>query len=664
MASKAVVFQQFNGGWATDYRLGVKGSAARIEGFDIRTSPSQISVLPAATLEDNNVISDLILGEVMTADGTIYATGDTGNVYRRAANTGKWSVIGHAGGAGGIDYRRDTDSVYITGTKTVSQIASVSATPILNPDIYGVSYSTYVDPTGTVPPTFQSGSANTTNILTAITESPTGTRYFQTDIEPVSKISVFITAKGTGNWTLTLEDGLDNILATATVTNANLRNNAFNDFVFTNATNGQVRLYPAPNARTYHIHVTSTVADGTISSQTINNMNTCDLQVWADRLVYPTNGLHPMERFLQYEIIGNANYISAWEPITFPPTNAEWVREQLTLPMEYECCGLAHTNEFLVAAFEKVSTNTTMSPQEGLLVFWDGLSNTYNYDVPITEGAPYGLHVYQNVAYYYAGDSLWAITSPTTQPVRLRRMPGTANSFSGANTPIKMYPQGMTTRRSVHMIGWPGQTQSVGTTFGVWSWGASDKNYPQALSYNYQISTGSQGWSNSNNLRIGMVKSFDDLMHISWQDTTSGGYGIDKVDNTTAPAATATWTSLAVDNNYLGKFKGGMYVEAYFAMLTGSTIRLSYMLNYSGTWIDDPNAYSLTNPWQGESGYARFDVSMNSVGAQGGRFRVIQMRITITSTGDSTGIVNGYSDSSPTVFMAAVVFDDKREEML
>jgi hypothetical protein len=586
--------------------------------------------------------------------------GDAGIVYRRST-AGSWSVIGTlSSSGGGIDYRRDTDSVYLTGTKTVSQLASVStATPTLNPDIYAASISQYVPvPPSTVPQTYYTAGNQLYTLTTAKLESSTTARLFQVDIEPVSKISVFCVTKGTGDWTLYLEDGLDNVLASKTITNANLTNFTWIDFSFTGATNGQVRLYPAPEARTYHIHVTSTVADGTIATQTAGDMSNCNLEVWADRLVYPTNGLHPMDRFQQFEIIGNGNYISAWEPIssppvTSPPASAEWVQAQLTVPMEYECCGLAHTNEYLVAAFEKVSSNANQSPQEGLLIFWDGTSATYNYDVPITEGAPYGLHVYQNVAYYYAAGYLWAITSPTTQPIALRRMPGSATEFSGTNSPIKLYPQSMTVRRGIHLIGYPGMTTNTSVNFGAWAWGATDKNYPQALTYNYVLSTGSQNYSASNNLRIGMVKSFDDLMHISWRDDLNGTYGIDKVDNTVGAAPTAIYQTLVVDNGYAGKYKGAGYVEAYYKLQSGCSIQFAYQFNRSGTWVTDTNSYTTSTLWQGHSGYARFPITADASGHPAGTFREVQGQITVTSP----------SGASPSeVYMVAIVFDDKKEE--
>lgn len=659
MSVKATVFQRFDGGIAADKKLGIKGSGADVQSFDFRSSPSQLSVLPGPTREDANVVSDLILGEVMATNGIIYALGDAGNVYRRST-AGNWSNIGKlSSSGGGIDYRVDTDAIYLTGSKTVSSISGVvNGTPTVNSDLYASSISTYNNSAnvGINVNADQETGSQTTQVLTTFSELSTATRFFQTDIEPVNKVSLFVINKGTGDWTLRLEDGTDAILATATITNANLKNGAWNDFVFSNAPNGQVRLYPAPNARIYHLHVTSTVADGTVSSTSTNDLSTCDLRVYADRMVVTRNGLHPMERFLQYEILGNGNYISAWEPITAPPTNSEWVRAQLTVPMEYECCGLAHTNEFLVAAFEKTSTSTTISPQEGLIIFWDGTSATYNYDVPITEGAPYGLHVYQNVLYYYAGGYLWAMTSPTTQPVAIRRMPGSKTEFSGTNSPIKMYPEGMTTRRGTQLIGWPGLSTDPNVRFGVWSWGAPDKNFAQGLGYNYSISTGSKNYTGSNNLRIGMVKAFDDLLHISWRDDLNGGYGIDKVDNTSVPATTAIYDTLVVDNAYAAKYKGAMFVEVYFAPLpAGATLRLAYQLEQDGNWVTDANTYSSTNYWQGISNYARFDVTADSSGNEIGRFKEIQARVTVTCSGATT---------APIIKTIAIAYDDMREQLL
>jgi len=652
MAKKVLVFQSFTGGIADDAKIGIKNSSAYLQGLDVRSSPSQMSVLPGMAREDNGIVKDLILNEVMVADGTIYAVGNAGYIYKRTT-AGVWSEVGKlSSGAAGIDYRHDSDSLYISSYKSVSLISSVtgSTPPVLIPDKYSISYSTYNNTTnaGFNVAAYQTGSTQTTAIATAFTEAKTSLRYFQTDIEPLNKISVFIVDKGTGDWTMTLHDGLNTVLATATVTNANLNSEAFNDFIFSTAPNGQVRVYPAPNARTYHTHLISTVADGTVSSTAINDLSSCDLQVWADRLVQTNSGLHCIDRFLQYELIQNGNYISTWEPISDPPTNAEWQRHRLVVPSEYDGVGLDHTNEYSIAAWGKTTTSSISVPQEGLLTFWDGLSDTYNYDVPIPEGTPQGLHVYMNIAYYYAGGTWWAISSPTTQPVPVKKLPGAVPHYYGSATPVVMYPYGATVQNGIQFFAWPGSTTNTGINFGVYSWGNLNKNYAPVLTYDYLPSTGSKNYTSGNNLQLGMVKSLEGVMHLSWRDDQGLGtpiYGIDVVSGTSKPATYAKYQTLLVDNGYVGKYKAASYIEAYFPTLpAGATVTLAYSLD-RGPFVVDTVAYSTTTLWQGQSSYARFDITSSSTGGAAGRFRELQGQVEIRCASSVT--VPGGEPSMP-----------------
>lgn len=655
-----LVLEDFEGGMSTDLKVGPKNSQAYTQSLDFRKSPSQFSVLPAPVREDNNVVKDLIVNEVMTNSGLIYAFGNQGYFYKRTT-AGVWSVESKlATGYFGMDYRKDTDAIYLCSAKTVSSYSLVSKNPSMSADLYGPSYSQYV-PTG-LPfngNPYQVGSILTYAVPTAINESETNLRYFQTDIEPLVKISVFIVAKGTGDWTLTLHDGLNNVLATSTVVNANLINGTFNDFVFSTAANGQVRVYIAPNARTYHYHLTSTVAGGTVSTTVVNDLSQSDLKVWADRLIQTNNGMHPMTRFQQYECFGNGNYLSIWEPLnstntqtmTSPETSAEWVQHKLFFPEEYEVCGLATTNEFLVIAAEKNTTGDS-TPQEGILFFWDGLSPKYNYFVQIPEGSPYGLHTYKNITYYYAGGAWYGISSPDTVPVKLRTMPGTDTEFSGNSAPIIVYPYAATVRRGIHLMGWPSTTTNPNINFGVYSYGAVDKNYDESFGYSYIISTGTKNYSAQNNLQIGMTQSFGDLLHISWRDDLNGGYGIDSVNNSSIPSAYSVWQSLIFDNGYVGKFKAALYMEvAYNTLPAGATVTMGYQIDRSGAWVTSP-AYSSINLWEGRNGYARF--SINNSTTTGGRFREIQLQIEINCSSTVT--------QTPQITMVALAFDNLREE--
>lgn len=654
MAKIPLVMRSFEGGWGTDLKLGLKNSFAFSQNMDFRSSPSQLTLLPATAREDTNVVKDLIQNEVMVLDGTIYAIGSSGNFYKRTT-AGVWSVEAQlSSGNYGINYRKDTDAIYIPTNKSVALFNPVSSSPALTPTQYAQSFSTYNNSTnaGFNVSANQVGSQllnplQTIAINTTFQETQTQQRFFQSDIEPLTKISVWVNAKGTGDWTLTLHDGLNTVLATATVANANLVNGQFNDFVFSNATNGQVRIYVAPNARTYHFHLTSTVADGTILGTQANQLNNCDVQVWADRLIQTTNGMHPWARFLQYEIIGNGNYLSAWEPLTEPPTNAEWQRHRLVFPQEYEVCGIAVFNEYLAIACEKVVTNSPPTPAEGIIFFWDGLAPTYNYLTKIPEGSPQCIHEYKNVIYYYANKRWYAIGSPRSLPLVVRQMPQANTDFSGVDDNTRIYPYAATVRNGIHLMAYPSTTTNTSIQYGIYSWGHVDKNFPESFGYNYLISTGSQNYSSSNHLTIGMVKNFGNLLHISWRDDLNGGYGIDKVDNSSAPAATGYWQSLVFDNGYPAKTKKASHVQCTFTTLpSGGGVQLQYKLDREANWHSS-SVFSTSNLYDSNSNYARFDVDAPST------FREIQVGLVVTAT-----------TTTPTITSVSLVFDDDREQGL
>lgn len=671
MAYQAIVNSNFSGGWSTDPRLGVKSSQAYTQALDFRKSPSQMSVLPATTREDKGVLKDLVLNEVMAATGQTYSCGNAGYLYTRTP-AGLWSDVGKmSAGTAGLDYRKDTDAVYATSNRSVSYIGPITPTitqqTVFQPDFYAESYSTYNNSAvvGFNVAAYQVGSSQSASPVVAATftkldESAQNVRYFQSDIEPLTRISLFITDKGNGGasaWTVQLHDGLNNYLGAAQIVTGNIKVNDWNDFVFDNSSfpgnpvNGQVRIYPAPNARTYHLHIMTANGTGAMSS-TSTNISDCDLKVWADRMVITNNGLHPIQRFLEYECIGNGNYLSVWEPLSTPPTNDEWLRHRLAFPSEYEVGCLTVQNEFLLIGAGKNTILNTSNPQEGIIFFWDGYSPSYNYFVKIPEGTPQALHTYKNVAYYYCNGDWYGITSPNTTPVKIRKLPSSDTEFTGpVATPITIYPYAATIRRGIQLMAYPSVCTSSTIPFGVYSWGSVDKNFPDTFGLNYVISTGSQNYSVSNNLQIGMVQAFGDLLHVSWRDDLNGGYGIDVITNASPPAAYAKWTGLTYDGGYPAKYKTGLYVECYYYIPDNVTITLSYQID-NGAFVTDTNQYSNTSKWQGQPNYCRFNIT----GTNGGRFHEITPQVEVRS---ATGV------TVPAVIqMVTTVIDNNNQERL
>lgn len=609
MSIRAFVYNSWVGGQATDKKTGQANSFADSQSIDFRKSPSQISVLPGTRRTDNGVITDLVQNEVMTETGEIYAIGSSGNVYIYDTS-GVPRLFGNIGESGtfGLNYRQDQDSIYIPGTKTVSVITKVSTTPTLNIGFYNESQSTYnnTSQAGFNVNSDQSGGTKTTAILTAYGENTTTEeRFFQTDINPISKIGVNVTAIG-GTWTLVVHDGLNTQLGTSTITPTNV---GINYFTFSTPISVNV----GPNAaQTYHFHLTSTTIGGSVSSTVVNDLSSCDMQLWANRLVSTKNGIHPQVTFQQFEVIGDGRYLSVWENLgESSPSNSAWQRQKLSFPPGYEVCGLTVFNEYLVIATERTTTGAN-TPQEGIIFYWDGLSDTYNYFTRIPEGSPESIHEFENAVYYEAGGNWYVISSVAAMPQKIRRFPGNENVYTGSNTQTKVYPNMGTVRYGIHLFGWPSTTGNTSIPYGVYSWGKTDYLQPNSFGYSYILSTGSQFKTNTNNLTIGMIKNFGNILHISWRDGTV--FGVDVVDANSKPASFSKVEELIEYNKIVTKQKMASYVDAkWLDLQNGVQIVLKYSIN-RGDWVYSER-FSNANPWSvdDEPNYARFDIGDSDI---------------------------------------------------
>lgn len=417
--------------------------------------------------------------------------------------------------------------------------------------------------------------------------------------------------------------------------------------------------------QTYHFHLTSTVADGTVSSSATNDLSTCDMELWASRLVATTNGIHPQVTFQQFECIGNGRYLSVWENLgEASPSNSAWQRQGLVFPPGYEVCGLTVFNEYLVIAAEFVTTANTA--QQGILFYWDGLSDTYNYFTQIPEGSPESLHEFENAIYYTAGGKWYIITSVAATPVPIRNLPGGENVYISSNVRTRNYPNMGTVRYGIHLLGWPSTTANTAIPYGVYSWGRVDTTQPNSFGYSYLLSTGTQNVSGSNNLTIGMVRNFGNVMHISWRDDSSGSttFGVDVVDGNSVPAAFSKWESLIFDAGMVTKDKQASYFEAsWLTIQDGVSIVLKYSIN-RGPWVyssgstsNAADGYSNNNLYgpDGKVGYGRIDVG-NSTETIEERFNEVQVGIDVYC--DNTVTI------TPIVVGASLMFDPLGSELL
>lgn len=607
----------FYGGQSIDKKLGTKSQFYNSRRIDFRKSPNSFTILPQPSKTDGGAVTDLVQAMTQVSSGDRYSIGDTGNVYK-TSSSGVWSDIINISenGSAGIMYRQDVDHVYIAGQTKIARIQRVSTTNQFQTNWFNYGASTCSTCTKT-------GGTEIYTLSTVLNESDANKRNFTSDIEPLYKIGVKIRAKGTGNWTLTLHDDTNNVLGTASLSNGSITEQQVNYFVFSGPISIQRGADGKGSALTYHFHLTSTVADGTVATTTKDTLADCDMELWAYALTVPKNGLHPMINFSQYTLIGNGRYVTAYEPLQDNPTTADFLRHRITLPPGFEVCGFAQKNLMCVIGAEKRSTSGEF--QEGALFFWDGVADTYNDWWLVPEGSPESLFSHKNIVYFVAGGALYRMKGGD-EPIKIRTFRGTDSEYSNISDTTRSNPNMMGVRRGILLVAYPTQTTNPDLEHSVFSLGAISREYPESWGMNYSLSTGNMYNDGSNNLRIGMIKNYGDTLFMSWRDDSASPkkYGVDIVNNSSVPATNATIETLKFDDNRPAYQKRGGFITATFNELpAGTTVKLKYKIDGEADWHYSEPCTSGTSHHM-------------PVGKTGGtQFFYIEFGIDIETTGDT-----------------------------
>lgn len=394
---------------------------------------------------------------------------------------------------------------------------------------------------------------------TAISES--AKLSFVPQKDPQKSILFNVVAKGTGAWTVTIHDSSNRVLAVVTVTNANM---ATGDYEFT---------FPATwtpvKGATYHAHVTSTVADGTVTTGVASDVSTAQYKTFYQFLVTDSD-YHPVEQMLNFLAIGNGRYVATYA------ADAGYTPHKLSLPSGWKVRCFAKWREYLaIGCWQGSSIYDT---DKGIIFFWDGYSTTYNFYVEVAEGAVNAMLANRDLLYVWAGYhgdllSYRGLYGDTAQNVK--RMPKMA-----ANKYMETMPKAVGMYDALLRWGAAGNSNSSDVERGIYTWGRRKASNQESLSYDYPISTGSRA---STGVQIGFIMPIDRKLLIGWKDSTS--YGMDVMDPTGNFYPTATYEKDIKDYGAMWKQKKAMVVRADFKRLaTGEQVRVKYKLDRASDW--------------------------------------------------------------------------------
>lgn len=566
MASYSRTIIRFDNGLSSSS----KGLGANFnKNLDIYSDANSLTLNPALAKVSGITVTGLVkwIDSGTPYDTNKYFYDDAGNIYRETSG-GTWSSLRSVGSAqnenatltftaAGQGLVKGNGYLYYTTDLTIGRYGPLGNNPIFLDD-----YPNHL----LIDRTTTAGSGNNYTLPSAISETSANKLNFTPTSEPYTTVVFNQTAAGSGNWTLTIHDQDNNVIASKT-------NSGSGTGKFTFASPVRLSL-----GQQYHFHLTSSNGTGTVGVGTASDLSTAYSEQYfclvSDSNYHPlfmhTNGTRPIV------LIGNGNYIGVLTDIggnsTYNPT-------QIVLEPGYSVRYFFKENEFAVAVCWK---GTTIDGQEeGRLYYWDGIASYFNYSKPITSGLPNASVNFKNRVFSVLG-SKGTLTIGTEPFLFIQNIPKLAKGKK-----IEVLPGAMDVWQNKAVIGMGANTDdSSGISQGVYEYGsASDKDGAEALNFGYTISTGT---TQSTSMKIGAVKAFGKDLYVSWKDGAT--YGVDKASKTGTVATAGSWESGIQDERQPGKAapqkqKRALRLVITFATLaSGCTVTPKYRINRATSW--------------------------------------------------------------------------------
>jgi hypothetical protein len=442
--------------------------------------------------------------------------------------------------------------------------------------------------------TSYAAAGQTYTVPVAISETTANKMIFTPVNDPQKSIAVTVAAIGTGNWTLTVHDSFNNVVASMTVLNAQMSTGLY-EFIF--STPWRVVI-----GNNYHFHLTSTVADGTVTTGTTADLSTVNYKSYYAFLVEDTQ-FHPVANMLNFVAFGNERYIGTLRGTTYDPN-------EIALPAGWRVRCFAYWNEYLAIGVWR--GNSVEQFDQGRIFFWDGISLTYNFYIDVPEGAINAMMGSKGRLFFISGSRARLMVYEGASTAR--KLKNLLNVDS--DVVVDVYPGAMSMWRQLLRFGVDGSTGTPDIPQGVYTWGTQNDKYPESLSFDYIASTGN---STGSNIRIGMVTTVFNQLLIGWQDNVSSGVDYVDVENPVYP--TGTLQLLIQDEDAMYHEKQAITVTTQFEpLVSGQSIALMYRLN-RGSWVTFPAITTV------DSTTDRHVIALNS-----SRYREYEIGVNLATT--------------------------------
>jgi Concanavalin A-like lectin/glucanases superfamily len=543
------------------------------------------------------------------------------NAIQSSANIYARNNVQLTGNEGGLEayYKLNAAATDSTGN---SNTLTLHGTPSYTTSVPFVDPTTRLD----IDQSFTT-TGNDYDVLTSISELAVDSLSFTPANDPQKSVDLNIGTKGTGDWTVTVHDSTNTVIATKTIANANMASSGYQEFVW--STPWRIVI-----GKTYHMHVTSTVNDGTVISSVDDDFSKGNFHTYFQFLV--TDSLfHPVIRWLNFLVIGNERYLAKWDGAFYSPN-------LIAFPQGTHVRCFGTWGIYLAIGVWQEAGSGTPNVYDfpiGKIYFWDGISLTFNFSIDVPEGQVNSIFGMDSDLYYYAGwkgdllyyQGSWQNQSGSFNGTKIKRIPYLEPAAS-----MEVYPQAMCNYQGLLYMGLAANSSSSKLPRGVYAWGSLYPQYEKSLSFEHIVSTGNKG----NSVKIGMLYPVGQKLLASWKDGIS--YGVDVIDPTAGVYHTSGLIQPnIVDGGYIYQNNELLKVRAdHFKLNTGEGIQVGYARDRETTF---EVANSVTNT----------DSKFTTNTPSNGRGTEFQFQAKLTGTGSST----------PTLLSLAAQIDSLSQEL-
>lgn len=489
------------GGVADSIYAGTKNSVYRAVGLDLHSEAGIVKVRQKLAKHSGSVIDEFCKVGIETSTGDKYWFSSTsgkiwkeGSPYTLAHTT--TPSKGSAACFGAIEYGR---FLYWFTEKRGHRIPigglSDWATNAQE-DVLELNLDQLLGSTG-----------NTYALTTGVNEGATHRQTFVAFNDVIEGFALYVVAKGTGNWTLTLHDSSNNSLGTVAITNGNLTNGAYNIFEFASP------VTVTKNA-TLHVHIHSSVADGTVTSETSNDLEDGLLKIYR----VSDSEYHPVIDHFGIIFIGDGHFVHQVEEQA--DGSHVFTTEALDLyePYRVKCLGRAPFDLL-------IGTIISDTISKGRVFRWNTYAESWTVDDEISE---VGINAFIPVGHYMfvsagVGGKLYIYNYGTDKLEPYKKIYGNYTPTAKAT----IHPNSVGNFNGLALFGVSNVTGNP-TDQGVWLLGQATRDYPIVLDLSFPISERSGDDLVLSGIEVGgiIVSGLD--IYVAWKNGSN--YGVDKLD--------------------------------------------------------------------------------------------------------------------------------------